>query len=415
MSHESYQNKKPNERTLKLLPVSGIEFSAVKAKIRYKDRYDLMLALIRPEASVAGVFTKSLTSSAPVRWCQKILNKATIQKPIAILVNSGNANAFTGEKGEKSVRNILNCLALHLKTDTRNIFLASTGVIGELLDEKKIINKIPDLVKKLSCSSIKNSARAIMTTDTFPKGISKELTVSGQKIVITGIAKGSGMIAPDMATMLGFIFTNMSIASEVLQELTSEITERTFNAITIDSDTSTSDTVLVIASGKSSMPKIKTIGDPRALVFKEALEGVMQHLAHEIVHDGEGASKFVEYKINGAENDLAAKKIGFSIANSPLVKTALVGEDPNWGRIVMAIGKSGQKVDRDKLSIYFGETLVAEKGSQAKDYDEVTTKKYMKNTNLVIRVDLEIGDGSFTVWGCDLTNEYISINANYRS
>jgi glutamate N-acetyltransferase/amino-acid N-acetyltransferase len=223
------------------------------------------------------------------------------------------------------------------------------------------------------------------------------------------------MIAPDMATMLGFIFTNMSIDSEVLQELTSEITERTFNAITIDSDTSTSDTVLVIASCKSNMPKIKTIGDPRVLVFKEALESVMQHLAHEIVHDGEGASKFVEYKINGAENDLAAKKIGFSIANSPLVKTALVGEDPNWGRIVMAIGKSGQKVDRDKLSIYFGETLVAEKGSEAKDYDEAITKKYMKNTNLVIRVDLEVGNGSFTVWGCDLTNEYISINANYRS
>ncbi len=415
MHREKDKVNKPSKNLLKLFSVAGAKFASVKAGICYKERYDLTMVSLASGTAVAGVFTKSLTSAAPVIWCQKILHKTVPGKPILILVNSGNANAFTGKKGKKALDLIIEAASESFATDSNNIFMASTGVIGEPLDDRKIIQKIPELISSLSSSNIEKSARAIMTTDTYPKGISKQLEISNQQIVITGIAKGSGMIAPDMATMLGFIFTNVSISSDVLQTLTSEITERTFNAITVDSDTSTSDTVLVAATGKAKMDEIKTIKDPRALAFGVELEVVMKQLALEIVKDGEGATKVIEYIVVGAETKAAAKKIGFTIANSPLVKTALAGEDPNWGRIVMAIGKSGERVDRDRLSIYFGDILVATKGSAAINYDELKVKEYMKNKNIMIRVELEIGEASFHVWGCDLTHDYISINMDYRS
>jgi glutamate N-acetyltransferase/amino-acid N-acetyltransferase len=391
------------------LPViKGVRFAAVSAGVKYKDRDDVMVAVMAPETAIAGVFTKSATRSAPVLDCQAKLG-GEISAPAVFLVNSGNSNAFTGSAGERSVEEICASAAAVFDVPQTRIFTASTGVIGERLPHGQIINKISDLDARLSPSSIESAARAIMTTDTFPKGASAEIIIDGKPVRIAGIAKGSGMIAPDMATMLVYIFTDAEIAQPDLQVLLGTLTDSTFNCITVDSDTSTSDTLMCAATGASGVDVTDSAG------FTQALRGVMLDLAHQVVRDGEGATKFVEIRVSGAASDAEARTVGLSIANSPLVKTAIAGEDPNWGRIVMAVGKSGAQANRDKLTIRFGDIVVAENGWVSSDYSEDLGAEYMKQQNLAINVDLGIGGGLGTVWTCDLTHGYITINADYRS
>lgn len=391
------------------LPViKGVRFAAVSAGVKYKDRDDVMVAVMAPETAIAGVFTKSATRSAPVLDCQAKLG-GEIFAPAVFLVNSGNSNAFTGSAGERSVEEICASAAAVFDVPQTRIFTASTGVIGERLPHGQIINKISDLDARLSPSSIESAARAIMTTDTFPKGASAEIIIDGKPVRIAGIAKGSGMIAPDMATMLVYIFTDAEIAQPDLQVLLGTLTDSTFNCITVDSDTSTSDTLMCAATGASGVDVTDSAG------FTQALRGVMLDLAHQVVRDGEGATKFVEIRVSGAASDAEARTVGLSIANSPLVKTAIAGEDPNWGRIVMAVGKSGAQANRDKLTIRFGDIVVAENGWVSSDYSEDLGAEYMKQQNLAINVDLGIGGGLGTVWTCDLTHGYITINADYRS
>ena len=391
------------------LPViKGVRFAAVSAEVKYKDRDDVMVAVMAPETAIAGVFTKSATRSAPVLDCQAKLG-GEISAPAVFLVNSGNSNAFTGSAGERSVEEICASAAAVFDVPQTRIFTASTGVIGERLPHGQIIDKISDLDARLSPSSIESAARAIMTTDTFPKGASAEIIIDGKPVRIAGIAKGSGMIAPDMATMLVYIFTDAEIAQPDLQVLLGTLTDSTFNCITVDSDTSTSDTLMCAATGASGVDVTDSAG------FTQALRGVMLDLAHQVVRDGEGATKFVEIRVSGAASDAEARTVGLSIANSPLVKTAIAGEDPNWGRIVMAVGKSGAQANRDKLTIRFGDIVVAENGWVSSDYSENLGAEYMKQQNLAINVDLGIGGGLGTVWTCDLTHGYITINADYRS
>lgn len=391
------------------LPViDGVTFAAASAGVKYKGRADVMLALLAPGSAVAGVFTRSATRSAPVLDCQAKLG-ADPSRPAAILVNSGNSNAFTGKNGTKAVAALTSAVAEVTGVDAKRVFTASTGVIGEPLPFERITAKLSDLYDAQSATSIADAARAIMTTDTFPKGATATVDVSGKSVKIAGIAKGSGMIAPDMATMLVYIFTDALIAQDDLQALVSEWNNKTFNCITVDSDTSTSDTLIMGATGASG---VDVTGNA---AFSEALHRVMLDLAHQVVRDGEGASKFVTVGVTGAANDDDARKVALSIANSPLVKTAIAGEDANWGRVVMAVGKSGAAADRDTLSIRFGDITVAENGWRAPDYSEEAAAAYMKNDELVIGVDMGIGDGASTVWTCDLTHGYISINADYRS
>ena len=391
------------------LPViKGVRFAAVSAEVKYKDRDDVMVAVMAPETAIAGVFTKSATRSAPVLDCQAKLG-GEMSAPAVFLVNSGNSNAFTGSAGERSVEEICASAAAVFDVPQTRIFTASTGVIGERLPHGQIINKISDLDARLSPSSIESAARAIMTTDTFPKGASAEVIIDGKPVRIAGIAKGSGMIAPDMATMLVYIFTDAEIAQPDLQVLLGTLTDSTFNCITVDSDTSTSDTLMCAATGASGVDVTDSAG------FTQALRGVMLDLAHQVVRDGEGATKFVEIRVSGAASDAEARTVGLSIANSPLVKTAIAGEDPNWGRIVMAVGKSGAQANRDKLTIRFGDIVVAENGWVSSEYSEDLGAQYMKQQNLAINVDLGIGGGLGTVWTCDLTHGYITINADYRS
>ncbi|PCH98961.1 MAG: bifunctional ornithine acetyltransferase/N-acetylglutamate synthase [Rhodobacteraceae bacterium] len=397
------------------LPViKGITFSAVAAGVKYADRNDVMLACAVAGSTVAGVFTKSATRAAPVLDCQEKLSVTlATDKPFAILVNSGNANAFTGSRGSGSVSAICQAVAEELNTDQACVFTASTGVIGEALPHDRIVAKISELNASLDANSAELAANAIMTTDTFAKGAAREIMIDGQPVKIAGFAKGSGMIAPDMATMLVYIFTDAKISQTMLQTILSQQTETTFNAITVDSDTSTSDSLMVIATGQSDAPEITT--GQTADTFTAALHGVMLELAHLVIRDGEGATKFVTVKVTGAHSDASAKKVGLSIANSPLVKTAIAGEDPNWGRVVMAVGKAGEPADRDLLTISFGDILVAEKGWVSESYTEAAGAAYMKNDAITIHCDLGIGAGTSTVWTCDLTHQYITINADYRS
>ncbi|MFT4914541.1 MAG: glutamate N-acetyltransferase/amino-acid N-acetyltransferase [bacterium] len=391
------------------LPViEGVTFATAEAGVKYEDRADVMLALLTPGSTIAGVFTKSSTRSANVRDCQAKLG-GDPSGPAAIFVNSGNSNAFTGKYGTRSVTAIANAISATSGVDINRVFTSSTGVIGEPLPHDKIIAKIDELNTSQTGGGISDAARAIMTTDTFAKGSSREITVDGKTVKIAGIAKGSGMIAPDMATMLAYIFTDALIGFEALQWLLTEHTNKTFNNITVDSDTSTSDTLLIGATGASN---VDVTGNED---FAEALHAVMLDLSHQVVRDGEGATKFVTVSVIGASNDVDARKVAMSIANSPLVKTALAGEDANWGRVVMAVGKSGAKADRDKLSISFGDVMVAEKGWRAPSYSEDAAATYMKGDEITITVNLDIGSGTSTVWTCDLTHEYIRINADYRS
>ncbi len=391
------------------LPViDGVTFAAASAGVKYKGRADVMLALLAPGSAVAGVFTRSATRSAPVLDCQAKLG-GDPSGPAAVLVNSGNSNAFTGKNGIDAVAALTSAVAEVTGIDAKRVFTASTGVIGEPLPFERITAKLSDLYDAQSATSITDAARAIMTTDTFPKGATATVDISGKSVKIAGIAKGSGMIAPDMATMLVYIFTDALIAQDDLQALVSEWNDKTFNCITVDSDTSTSDTLIMGATGESG---VDVTGNA---TFSEALHQVMLDLAHQVVRDGEGASKFVTVSVAGAANDDDARKVALSIANSPLVKTAIAGEDANWGRVVMAVGKSGAAADRDTLSIRFGDITVAKNGWRAPDYSEEAAAAYMKNDELVIGVDMGIGDGASTVWTCDLTHGYISINADYRS
>jgi glutamate N-acetyltransferase/amino-acid N-acetyltransferase len=392
----------------KLPIISGVTFATAAAGIKYAGRTDVMLASIAAGSTVAGVFTRSATSAACVLDCQSKMG-GDMSQGAAILVNSGNANAFTGNAGQASVDRVCAAVALGLGVPESAVFTSSTGVIGEVLPDHKITECIDALAGSLGEDALENAAKAIMTTDTYAKGSTASVEINGKTIKISGIAKGSGMVAPDMATMLVYIFTDAKIAQPDLQALLADLTDKTFNCITVDSDTSTSDALICAATGASSAD---VSGNPD---FAQALGQVMLDLAHQVVKDGEGATKFVAVEVTGAASDGDARLVAMSIANSPLVKTAIAGEDPNWGRIVMAVGKSGAKADRDQLSIWFGPHLVAENGWVAKTYTEDAGASYMKQSELVIRTDLGIGGAKTTVWTCDLTHGYIEINADYRS
>ncbi|WP_163848014.1 bifunctional glutamate N-acetyltransferase/amino-acid acetyltransferase ArgJ [Pseudooceanicola aestuarii] len=392
------------------LPViGGVRFAVAEAGVKYRDRPDVCLIALDAGTTLAGVFTRSATRSAPVLDCQAKIGIASTA-PAAIVVNSGNSNAFTGKNGVASTRAVTGAVASILGIEETRVFSSSTGVIGEKLPHEKIVNKVADLAGDLSPEGMEDAARAIMTTDTFAKGAAADVTIGGAKVRIAGIAKGSGMIAPDMATMLVYLFTDAAVEQSVLQDMVSSISDLTFNCITVDSDTSTSDTLLMAATGASGIRV--TEGDTN---FIEALRGVMLDLAHQVVRDGEGATKFIEIHVTGAASDADARTHAMSIANSPLVKTAIAGEDANWGRIVMAIGKSGAQADRDLLSIRFGDVTVAEHGWVAQGYSEDQGAAHMKGDKVEIGVDLGLGGGTATVWTCDLTHGYIDINADYRS
>ncbi|OSQ53285.1 bifunctional glutamate N-acetyltransferase/amino-acid acetyltransferase ArgJ [Marivita geojedonensis] len=392
------------------LPViKGVRFATAAAGVKYSGRTDVMLAVLDPGSRVAGAFTKSATRSANVLDCQSKI-RLTDDRGAAIIVNSGNSNAFTGRAGDESVQAICAEVARVTDLPANRVFTSSTGVIGERLPHDRIAAKVEELYGNLDEAGLPNAAKAIMTTDTFPKGSTTSVDLPGGKVTIAGIAKGSGMIAPDMATMLVYIFTDAKIAQSDLQALVSEINEKTFNSITVDSDTSTSDTLLVAATGASGVSVTA-----KDTAFRDGLHHVMQDLAHQVVRDGEGATKFLQITVTGALNDADAKTHAMSIANSPLVKTAIAGEDPNWGRVVMAIGKSGAPADRDTLSISFGDVKVATNGWVDPDYREEQGAAIMKQENISMTVDLGMGSGEATVWTCDLTHGYISINADYRS
>ncbi|WP_299563127.1 bifunctional glutamate N-acetyltransferase/amino-acid acetyltransferase ArgJ [uncultured Sulfitobacter sp.] len=391
------------------LPViDGVRFATAAAGVKYQDRTDVMLATLAPGSVVAGAFTRSATRSAPVLDCQAKLGKVS-DEGAAILVNSGNANAFTGKSGTTSVEVITASVAQECGVPQDRVFTSSTGVIGEPLPHDRIVAALHTLAHDSDAGGIAAAAKAIMTTDTFPKGAAAQVNVDGKTVNIAGIAKGSGMIAPDMATMLVYIFTDAKIGQDALQSIVSKHNEVTFNSITVDSDTSTSDSLIVAATGESGVAVDGHAG------FSDALHGLMRDLAHQVVKDGEGATKFVEVQITGAASDRDAKTHAMAIANSPLIKTAIAGEDPNWGRVVMAIGKSGAQADRDLLSIRFGDVEVAKDGWRSEAYSEEAAAAHMKGQNIVIAVDLGLGGGHATVWTCDLTHGYIAINADYRS
>jgi glutamate N-acetyltransferase/amino-acid N-acetyltransferase len=393
----------------KLPVIKGARFATHAAGVRYKGREDVMMVALDAGTTIAGTFTRSATRSAPVLDCQAKLGSAPEGEAV-ILVNAGNSNAFTGKAGVASVQAITGAVAEIMEVSPNRVFTSSTGVIGEPLPHGRIIDALDALKGKLDENGIENAANAIMTTDTFPKGSVASFEIDGKTVNIAGIAKGSGMIAPDMATMLVYIFTDAQIAQDDLQVLVSSFTDTTFNCITVDSDTSTSDTLLMAATGASG---VEVSHDTKA--FREGLHGVMLDLAHQVVKDGEGAHKFVTINVTGAKTNAEAKVHAMSIANSPLVKTAIAGVDPNWGRVVMAIGKSGAAADRDLLSIRFGDILVAEKGWVSPNYREEQGAAIMKNAEITISVDLGLAHGEATVWTCDLTHTYIEINADYRS
>jgi len=395
-------------------PIDGVTFATVAAGVRYAGRTDVMLASLCPGTTMAGVFTRSATRAAPVLDCQEKIGKPHDQGA-AIVVNSGNANAFTGASGRTAVARIATATANVLGIPAERVFTSSTGVIGEPLPHDRITAVLAGLTGALSASAIDDAARAIMTTDTFPKGATATIDLGGHPVTIAGIAKGSGMIAPDMATMLSYMFTDALVAQEDLQAMLTRAAASSFNAITVDSDTSTSDTLLLAATGRSGVPISPDADNADTRAFETALHRVALDLAQQVVRDGEGATKFIEVRVSGGTTDPDARRAALAIANSPLVKTAVAGEDPNWGRIVMAVGKSGAQADRDRLCISFGDVLVAENGWVSPGYSEPAAAAYMKNSELIIAVDLGLGTGAATVWTCDLTHGYIRINADYRS
>jgi glutamate N-acetyltransferase/amino-acid N-acetyltransferase len=395
-----------------LPPLAGVRLAALECGIRYTGRVDLMLAELAPGSAIAGVFTRSLTAGPPVLWCRECLPGGKVR---GIVVNSGNSNVFTGRVGRHVVENTAATAARLLGCGPEEIFVSSTGVIGEPPPGEKIVNALPKLVEGLTAGAWEHAARAIMTTDTFPKGATAIATIDGVEVRLNGFAKGSGMIAPDMATMLAYVFTDAALPAAVLQPLLAEANDHSFNCVTIDGDTSTSDTVLLCATQQALHRPLASPGDRRLDDFRRALDAVMVDLAQQIARDGEGASKFVTIEVKSAAMDQAARRIGLSIANSPLVKTALSAGDPNWGRIVMAVGKAGEKIDPDRLAISIGGIQIAVGGGPVPGYDEAPVAEYLRSREVSITVDIGIGSGKATVWTCDLTHGYIDINASYRS
>jgi glutamate N-acetyltransferase/amino-acid N-acetyltransferase len=395
-----------------LPPLAGVEITTGACGLRYRDRTDVCIMMFAPGTAAAGVLTRSLTASAPVLWCREALKSGSAR---AVVVNSGNSNAFTGAAGTASVERTVAAVADLAACRKDEVFVASTGVIGEPLKDERLTSALGELAKGFRPDAWADAAAAIMTTDTYPKGATRTAEIDGTPVTINGIAKGSGMIAPDMATMLSFIATDASLPASVLQALLADANERTFNSITVDGDTSTSDTVLLFATAKAGNREITALDDPALKGFQAALEDLLRDLAIQVVRDGEGASKFVTIDVSGAESPQAARRIALSIGNSPLVKTAVAGEDPNWGRIVMAVGKAGERADRDRLSISIGGIEVARDGWVVPGYDEAPVARHMKGQDIDIAVDVGVGDASARVWTCDLGHGYIDINADYRS
>lgn len=395
--------------------IAGVRLATAEAGIRYKNRTDVLLAIMDKGTAVAGVFTKSKCPSAPVEWCRAKLKGG---KARALVVNSGNANAFTGKTGRGSTALTAKIAAKAVGCSESEIFLASTGVIGEPLDATKFDGVLGRLAETTEAGDYLAAAKAIMTTDTFPKVATATVKLGKAKVTINGMAKGAGMIAPDMATMLSFIFTDAPIAPAALQALLKAGVEDTFNAVTIDGDTSTSDTLLAFATGAAAAhgaPKISRASDPRLKAFTKAFNQILANLSEQVARDGEGARKLVEITVEGAKTKASARKIAMSIANSPLVKTAIAGEDANWGRVVMAVGKAGEPADRDKLSIAFNGIRVAKSGARDPSYDEAQVSEAMKAPEIAIKVSLGLGKGRDRVLTCDLTKEYVAINGDYRS
>jgi glutamate N-acetyltransferase/amino-acid N-acetyltransferase len=398
-----------------LPPLAGVRLATGEAGIKYRNRTDVLLAILAPGTEVAGVFTRSKTASAPVDWCRAQAKRGQAR---ALVVNSGNANAFTGQAGMAGARAVAEAASAVIGCKTSDVFLASTGVIGEPLDAHVFDGVMEAMVAKAAGGGWLDAAKAIMTTDTFPKVATAQTSIGGTTVTINGIAKGAGMIAPDMATMLAFVFTDAPIAAPLLQKLLTESVADSFNAVTIDGDTSTSDTLLAFATGAAARrgaPRISKANDPRLKGFREAFQMVLCDLAEQVARDGEGARKLVEIEVEGAVSKKSARKIAMSIANSPLVKTAIAGEDANWGRVVMAVGKAGEPADRDKLAIWFCDIRVAHKGARDPSYDEATVSEAMKSPKITLKVQLGLGKGKDRVLTCDLTKDYVAINGDYRS
>ena len=398
--------------------IDGVRLATAAAGIRYAGRTDVLLVLFDEGTATAGVFTKSKCPSAPVEWCRAQLKAGKSKGSLAraLVVNSGNANAFTGKNGRAATKLTAELAANAARCKPNEVFLASTGVIGEPLDAGKFAGVMDGLTANAKTSEFLAAARAIMTTDTFPKVATATARIGKAKVTINGMAKGAGMIAPDMATMLSFVFTDAAISAPALQALLKDGVADTFNAVTIDGDTSTSDTLMIFATGKAKdCPRIARAADPRLRAFKQALHDVLANLSEQVARDGEGARKLVEITVEGAVSDKSARRIAMSIANSPLVKTAIAGEDANWGRVVMAVGKAGEPADRDKLAIWFGGIRVACQGARDPSYDEAKVSAEMKKPEIYLKVSLGLGKGRDRVLTCDLTKEYVAINGDYRS
>ncbi|CDM59425.1 MULTISPECIES: bifunctional glutamate N-acetyltransferase/amino-acid acetyltransferase ArgJ [Rhizobium] len=393
----------------------GVRMATASAGIKYKNRTDVLMMVFDKPAAVAGVFTRSKCPSAPVDFCRANLPHGAAR---AVVVNSGNANAFTGLKGRQATALTAKSAASAVGCGENEVYLASTGVIGEPLDATKFSGVLEQMHKDATGDFWFEAAKAIMTTDTYPKVATRSAEIGGVKVAVNGIAKGAGMIAPDMATMLSFVVTDADIAPAALQSLLSAGVDPTFNSMTVDSDTSTSDTLMLFATGAAAedgQTRIESADDARLASFRAALNDLLKDLALQVVRDGEGATKMLEITVTGAESDAAAKKIALSIANSPLVKTAAAGEDANWGRIVMAVGKSGEMADRDRLAIWFGDVRVAVNGERDAGYSEDAATNVMRKQDIPVKVDIGLGNGTATVWTCDLTKEYVAINGDYRS
>jgi glutamate N-acetyltransferase/amino-acid N-acetyltransferase len=392
--------------------IVGVRLATAEAGIRYANRTDVLLALFDIGTTTAGVFTRSKCPSAPVEWCRANLKSG---KARALVVNSGNANAFTGKSGREATQLTAQIAAKAARCKRSEVFLASTGVIGEPLDASKFVPVMEGLAARARAGDFLAAAKAIMTTDTFPK-VATAIARIGKSIVrVNGIAKGAGMIAPDMATMLSFVFTDAAISGQALQSMLKEAVADTFNAVTIDGDTSTSDTLMIFATGKAGNPRIRHAVDTKVKDFRRALHAVLANLSEQVARDGEGARKLVEVVVEGAVSQASARRIAMSIANSPLVKTAIAGEDANWGRVVMAVGKAGEPADRDKLAIWFSGIRVAHKGARDPAYNEAAVSAAMKKPEIRLKVALGLGKGRDRVLTCDLTKEYVAINGDYRS
>ena len=399
----------------KIAPVAGVEIATARAGFYKHDRDDLLIMRFAEGTSAAGVFTRHGVGSAPVDWCKRQMVASKGEDIRALVVNAGCANSFTGKPGADAVRRVATAVGKRFDCRQRDVMMASTGVIGVLLDDARITSKLAEIEGRLHADGWAEAAGAIMTTDTFAKGAQATATIDGVEVRIAGIAKGSGMIAPDMATMLAFVATDASLSPAVLKALLTPTIVRTFNAVTVDGDRSTNDTCLLFATGQAGAPKIHRAGDKRLADFRDKLESVMLDLAQQLVRDGEGATKFIKVTVNGAESAASARKIARTICESPLVKTAFAGEDANWGRIVMAVGRADEPVNREKMSVQFGKLMAAHDGMVAANYSEPKMSAYMKKQELEVSIDVGVGRGHAVIWTCDLTKQYVAINGDYRS